>query len=70
LVPYGGGGAVEVFRPIVVCVADVWLGKVSSVRWGVHVVLEEKLDLTLQGAELGGNLVEAFGAGEQRCEAE
>ena len=89
LVPFGGGGAVKVFRPFVVCVADVWLGQVSGVRWGVHVVPEElavervgsdralleaqglevKLHLTLQDAELGGYLVIAFGAGEQRCVA-
>ena len=41
LVPFGGGGVVKVFRPFVVCVADVWLGQVSGVRWEVHVVPEE-----------------------------
>ena len=58
LVPFSGGGVVKVFRPSVVCVADMWLGQVSSVRWEVYVVPEE---LAVERVCRDGALLEAQG---------
>ena len=58
MVPFSGGGVVKVFRPSVVCVADMWLGQVSSVRWEVYVVPEE---LAVERVSRDGALLEAQG---------
>ena len=58
LVPFSGGGVVKIFRPSVVCVADMWLGQVSSVRWEVYVVPEE---LAVERVSRDGALLEAQG---------
>ena len=56
--PFDGGGVVKIFRPFVVCVADVGLNHVSGVRWKVHVVPEE---LAVERVGSDGALLEAKG---------
>ena len=58
MVPFRGGGVVKIFGPSVVCVADMWLGQVSSVRWEMNVVPEE---LAVERVSRDGALLEAQG---------